>query len=131
MHHAFRTVRYLSKMLALCISFVADASEADSALVWVRIDLVLISGVSNHRLTHHDDTDCMTRSLTCQTLIKYAQSSVCVTITNGAPCFVPNLVFCFLFCSFGFRRRSLFAFLTLLPSCLWTDYLLAFYINPW
>ncbi|XP_029604255.1 receptor-type tyrosine-protein phosphatase O isoform X1 [Salmo trutta] len=28
-------------------------------------------------------------------------------------------------------RRSLFAFLTLLPSCLWTDYLLAFYINPW
>ncbi|XP_038145064.1 receptor-type tyrosine-protein phosphatase O isoform X2 [Cyprinodon tularosa] len=27
-------------------------------------------------------------------------------------------------------RRSLFAFLTLLPSCLWTDYLLAFYINP-
>ncbi|XP_042168406.1 receptor-type tyrosine-protein phosphatase O-like, partial [Oncorhynchus tshawytscha] len=30
-----------------------------------------------------------------------------------------------------FRRRSLFAFLTLLPSCLWTDYLLAFYINPW
>ncbi|XP_072233557.1 receptor-type tyrosine-protein phosphatase O isoform X2 [Leuresthes tenuis] len=26
-------------------------------------------------------------------------------------------------------RRSLFAFLTLLPSCLWTDYLLAFYIN--
>ncbi|KTG04162.1 hypothetical protein cypCar_00016660 [Cyprinus carpio] len=28
------------------------------------------------------------------------------------------------------RRRSLFAFLTLLPSCLWTDYLLAFYINP-
>ncbi|PIO37166.1 hypothetical protein AB205_0105150, partial [Aquarana catesbeiana] len=29
------------------------------------------------------------------------------------------------------RRRSIFAFLTLLPSCLWTDYLLAFYINPW
>ncbi|XP_042323784.1 receptor-type tyrosine-protein phosphatase O [Sceloporus undulatus] len=29
------------------------------------------------------------------------------------------------------RRRSVFAFLTLLPSCLWTDYLLAFYINPW
>ncbi|XP_075066960.1 receptor-type tyrosine-protein phosphatase O isoform X2 [Mixophyes fleayi] len=28
-------------------------------------------------------------------------------------------------------RRSIFAFLTLLPSCLWTDYLLAFYINPW
>ncbi|XP_065510800.1 receptor-type tyrosine-protein phosphatase O [Caloenas nicobarica] len=28
-------------------------------------------------------------------------------------------------------RRSVFAFLTLLPSCLWTDYLLAFYINPW
>ncbi|XP_068611331.1 LOW QUALITY PROTEIN: receptor-type tyrosine-protein phosphatase O [Brachionichthys hirsutus] len=28
-------------------------------------------------------------------------------------------------------RRSLFAFLTLLPSCLWTDYLLAFYMNPW
>lgn len=28
-------------------------------------------------------------------------------------------------------RRSLFAFLTLLPSCLWTDYLLALYINPW
>ncbi|XP_063073305.1 receptor-type tyrosine-protein phosphatase O [Engraulis encrasicolus] len=28
-------------------------------------------------------------------------------------------------------RRSFFAFLTLLPSCLWTDYLLAFYINPW
>ncbi|XP_077399781.1 receptor-type tyrosine-protein phosphatase O [Vanacampus margaritifer] len=28
-------------------------------------------------------------------------------------------------------RRSLFALLTLLPSCLWTDYLLAFYINPW
>ncbi|XP_075459141.1 receptor-type tyrosine-protein phosphatase O isoform X3 [Ascaphus truei] len=28
------------------------------------------------------------------------------------------------------RRRSIFAFLTLLPSCLWTDYLLAFYINP-
>ncbi|TRY82700.1 hypothetical protein DNTS_018764 [Danionella cerebrum] len=28
-------------------------------------------------------------------------------------------------------HRSLFAFLTLLPSCLWTDYLLAFYINPW
>ncbi|XP_041934315.1 receptor-type tyrosine-protein phosphatase O isoform X2 [Alosa sapidissima] len=27
-------------------------------------------------------------------------------------------------------RRSFFAFLTLLPSCLWTDYLLAFYINP-
>uniref|UniRef100_A0A3Q3AQR8 protein-tyrosine-phosphatase n=1 Tax=Kryptolebias marmoratus TaxID=37003 RepID=A0A3Q3AQR8_KRYMA len=29
-----------------------------------------------------------------------------------------------------YNRRSLFAFLTLLPSCLWTDYLLAFYINP-
>ncbi|KAM4748652.1 receptor-type tyrosine-protein phosphatase O isoform 1-T1 [Rhinophrynus dorsalis] len=28
-------------------------------------------------------------------------------------------------------RRSIFAFLTVLPSCLWTDYLLAFYINPW
>ncbi|XP_032913334.1 receptor-type tyrosine-protein phosphatase O isoform X1 [Catharus ustulatus] len=28
-------------------------------------------------------------------------------------------------------RRSVFAFLTLLPSCLWTDYLLAFYVNPW
>ncbi|XP_063302674.1 receptor-type tyrosine-protein phosphatase O isoform X2 [Pelobates fuscus] len=28
-------------------------------------------------------------------------------------------------------RRSVFTFLTLLPSCLWTDYLLAFYINPW
>ncbi|XP_073420706.1 receptor-type tyrosine-protein phosphatase O isoform X4 [Dendrobates tinctorius] len=28
-------------------------------------------------------------------------------------------------------RRSVFAFLALLPSCLWTDYLLAFYINPW
>ncbi|XP_064417100.1 receptor-type tyrosine-protein phosphatase O [Latimeria chalumnae] len=28
-------------------------------------------------------------------------------------------------------RRSIFAFLTLLPSCLWTDYLLALYINPW
>ncbi|XP_041111287.1 receptor-type tyrosine-protein phosphatase O-like [Polyodon spathula] len=28
-------------------------------------------------------------------------------------------------------RRSIFAFLTLLPSCLWTDYLMAFYINPW
>ncbi|XP_043944375.1 receptor-type tyrosine-protein phosphatase O isoform X2 [Protopterus annectens] len=28
-------------------------------------------------------------------------------------------------------RRSIFAFLTLLPSCVWTDYLLAFYINPW
>ncbi|KAL2102898.1 hypothetical protein ACEWY4_002066 [Coilia grayii] len=28
-------------------------------------------------------------------------------------------------------RRSFFALLTLLPSCLWTDYLLAFYINPW
>ncbi|XP_073420709.1 receptor-type tyrosine-protein phosphatase O isoform X7 [Dendrobates tinctorius] len=27
-------------------------------------------------------------------------------------------------------RRSVFAFLALLPSCLWTDYLLAFYINP-
>ncbi|NXW73355.1 PTPRO phosphatase, partial [Hirundo rustica] len=27
-------------------------------------------------------------------------------------------------------RRSVFAFLTLLPSCLWTDYLLAFYVNP-
>ncbi|MEE6477340.1 hypothetical protein FKM82_011479 [Ascaphus truei] len=27
-------------------------------------------------------------------------------------------------------RRSIFAFLALLPSCLWTDYLLAFYINP-
>uniref|UniRef100_H3CKS4 Protein tyrosine phosphatase receptor type O n=1 Tax=Tetraodon nigroviridis TaxID=99883 RepID=H3CKS4_TETNG len=28
-------------------------------------------------------------------------------------------------------RRSVFALLTLLPSCLWTDSLLAFYINPW
>ncbi|XP_015208471.1 receptor-type tyrosine-protein phosphatase O isoform X2 [Lepisosteus oculatus] len=28
-------------------------------------------------------------------------------------------------------RRSIFALLTLLPSCLWTDYLLAFYFNPW
>ncbi|XP_028663927.1 receptor-type tyrosine-protein phosphatase O isoform X1 [Erpetoichthys calabaricus] len=28
-------------------------------------------------------------------------------------------------------HRSIFAFLKLLPSCLWTDYLLAFYVNPW
>ncbi|GCC33290.1 hypothetical protein chiPu_0011759 [Chiloscyllium punctatum] len=28
-------------------------------------------------------------------------------------------------------RRSIFAVLALLPSCLWTDYLLAFGINPW
>uniref|UniRef100_A0A672NG68 protein-tyrosine-phosphatase n=1 Tax=Sinocyclocheilus grahami TaxID=75366 RepID=A0A672NG68_SINGR len=50
------------------------------------------------------------------------------TSGEDTPCFVPNfllLVFCFLFCSMGFRRRSLFAFLTLLPSCLWTDYLLS------
>lgn len=41
------------------------------------------------------------------------------------------LTWCLSFCFPPFRRRSLFAFLTLLPSCLWTDYLLAFYINPW
>ncbi len=56
-------------------------NESDGFMI-----LVLISSVSNHRLTHHEDTDCMTRSLTCQTLMKYAQSSVCVTITNEAPC---------------------------------------------
>lgn len=40
-------------------------------------------------------------------------------------------VFLLFFIWTPFRRRSLFAFFTLLPSCLWTDYLLAFYINPW
>ncbi len=67
-------------------------NESDGFMI-----LVLISSVSNHRLTHHEDTDCMTRSLTSQTLMKYAQSSVCVTITNEAPCFVPNLVFFYVF----------------------------------
>lgn len=68
-----------------------------SYMILVCLVLILISGVSNHRVTHHEDTDCMTRSLTSQTLMKYAQSSVCVTITNGAPCFVPNLVFFYVF----------------------------------
>lgn len=71
-------------------------------------------------------------------------SALMCLFTNGSTMFCPQPVapwclffgYCLCLCFYfviwtPFRRRSLFAFLTLLPSCLWTDYLLAFYINPW
>lgn len=51
-------------------------------------------------------------------------TNVAVLTSVLSPC-------CLLSAGGTFRRRSVFALLTLLPSCLWTDYLLAFYINPW